>query len=122
MQNPDSWEICRGKKILLKAKEEDPVQTLIISVSDTSSILIDYKEAPSNVKWKRDFIFKTGTDSILHHFSFTYSTGKFRLPVPGLSQLIDRHGPVTLLTEQHPAKEDVMIRSKMLVLAVFQKK
>jgi hypothetical protein len=122
MQNPDSWEICRGKKILLKAKEEDPVQTLIISSSDTSSILIDYKEAPSNVKWKRDFIFKTGTDSILHHFSFTYSSGKFRLPLPDFSKLISRHGPLTLFTEQHPANEDVMIRSKIQTLAIFQLK
>jgi hypothetical protein len=122
MQNPDTWEICRGKKILLKAKEADPVKTIILSSSDTSSIVINYKEAPSNVKWKRDFNFKNKADSIVLSYSFNYSSGKFRLPFNEIRQLIARQGSLTLNTEQHPAIEDIMIRSKIQALAVLQMK
>ena len=120
LQNPDTWEICRGKKILLKAKEEDPVKTIMLSSSDTSSIVIDYKEAPSNIKWKRDFNFKNKADSIVLRYSFNYSGGKFRLPFNEIRQLIARQGSLTLITEQHPANENIMIRSKMQVLGIFQ--
>ncbi len=122
MQNPDTWEIRRGKKILLKGKEQDPVQTITLSSSDTSAILIIYKEAPSNIKWKRDFNFKNKADSIVLSYSFTYSSGKFSLPCKEINGFIARHGSLTLITEQHPANEDMMIRSKIQALAVFQMK
>jgi hypothetical protein len=120
MQAMDSWEICRGNKILAKASENDQAPTVFLSTSDTNALIINFKEAPSNIQWKRDFILRTASDSVLHQFSFSYSTGKFRLA--GISSIISKHVPVTLITEQHPAKEDILARSKMLVIGTFQRK
>jgi hypothetical protein len=120
MQALDSWEICRGNKILAKVSENDQAPTVFLSPSDTSALIINFKEAPSNIQWKRDFILRTASDSVLYQFSFLYSTGKFRLA--GISSVISKHGPVTLITEQHPAKEDILARSKMLVIGIFQRK
>ncbi len=122
LQNPDTWEIRRGKEVLLKGREQDPVQTIWLSSSDTSSIIIIYKEAPSNIKWKRDFNFRNKADSIVLSYSFTYSSGKFILPGKEINGFISRFGSLSLITEQHPVNEDMMIRSKIQALAVFQMK
>jgi len=121
-QSTDNWEICRGSRVLAKAKEDEPPRTIFLSATDTSALIIDFHEAPSNIQWKRDFILRSSNDSILQQFSFTYSSGKFRLPIKKLSDFISSQGPVTIATEQHPAKDDVMARSKIVVIGIFKRK
>jgi hypothetical protein len=122
LQSADSWEICRGPKTLAKVKEDEPTHTLYLSGTDTTALIINFHEAPSNIPWKRDFILRSSNDSVLQQFSFSYSSGKFRLPLNNISDFLSTHGPVTLITEQHPAREDVMARSKMLVIGIFKRK
>jgi hypothetical protein len=122
LQSADRWEVCRGPKTLLKATEDEPPHTILLSGTDTSAIIINFQEAPSNIQWKRDFILRASNDSILQQFSFNYSAGKFRLPFNKLSDFISAHDSVTLTTEQHPAKDDVMARSKIVVIGVFKRK
>jgi hypothetical protein len=121
-QEKDSWEICQGKKTLVRGNEEDAPATIHIDLKDTAALTIIFKEAPSSIQWKRNFDFRTGKDSMLYQISFTYSNGKFRLPVNQLDKMISRYGQVRLVTEQHPANDEIMARSKMIVLAVLQKK
>jgi hypothetical protein len=122
LQSTESWEICRGSKILAKAKENEPIPAIILSVTDTTALIIDFHEAPSNIQWKRDFILRSSNDSVLLQISFPYSSGKFRLPADKLSTFMSTHGPVTIFTEQHPAKDDVMARSKIVVIGIFKHK
>jgi hypothetical protein len=121
-QVSDSWVISRGKKTLLKGKEGDPIKTIAISLTDTSALLVQYKEAPSNIKWKRDFILKNSQDSLLLSIPFNYSSGKFSLPYSSISPLLQKYAFISIVTEQHPLSDDMMIRSKKLTLAIIQKK
>jgi len=49
-------------------------------------------------------------------------TGVQTCALPILSDFISAHDSVTLTTEQHPAKDDVMARSKIVVIGVFKRK
>jgi hypothetical protein len=119
-QEKDSWEICQGKKTLVRRMEGDTPTALQINPTDTTALTIVFKEAPSNIQWKRNFSLRTENDSMLYQISFTYSSGKFRLPANQLNKIILRNGPVRLVTEQHPANDEIMARSKMTILAILQ--
>lgn len=121
-QEKDAWQICVGTKVLLRTDDEKPVQTIFLSTSDTSDLIIDYKESPSNIKWKRTFLLRDKNDSLLANYDFNYSKGRFRLPIKSVQQFIKRFGKISLLTEQHPADDQMMIRSKMQTLAYIQPK
>jgi hypothetical protein len=121
-QSGDSWEISRGKKIIVKSREGDSILSRNISLKDTSAIVILYREVPSNITWKRNFILRSDGDSVLQKLSFEYSSGVFRLPISFIGNFLKKYGSVTLVTEQHPSSDDIMIRSKMQILAVFRKK
>ena len=120
LQTPDSWDICRGKTKLATSKEGSIVPIILISMVDTNAIVVDFREAKTNIQWKRQFIFTSGNDSALYQFSFPYSSGKFRLELPDFSATISRFGPVKLSTIQQPENDDIMARSKMTDLAIFQ--
>lgn len=121
-QEKDSWQICVGTRVLLKTDEEKQVQTIFLKASDTSDLIIDYKESSSNIKWKRTFLLKNINDSLLANYPFEYSKGRFRLPINQLLQFMNRFGRISLLSEQHPADDQMMIRSKIQTLVFIQLK
>ena len=119
LQQVDSWEIRRGKKMVLKSSADKNLETLRLSVSDTNAICIIYAEAESGLKWKRVFSLKDKNDSLLISFPFQYSHGEFILPVKDINYLMKKYGALTLFTEQHPLSDEMMVRSKMQTLAIL---
>lgn len=116
----DSWTIFLNEKELAKGTEQPT--TLVWKGSKKDKLSIEYRRAPSNIKWKRNFVFTTTTDSVLSTCSFSYSDGTFNIPASAITGPLMTLDTIKLHTEEHPADEQMMVRSKMQPLLIITKK
>lgn len=116
----DSWTIFLNGKELAKGTDQ-PI-TLVWKGGKKDKLSIEYRRPTSNIKWKRNFVFTTTTDSVLSTCSFSYSDGTFQIPVSAITGRLDLFDTIKLHTEEHPADEQMMVRSKMQPLLVITKK
>ncbi len=117
---PDSWTVYLNEKKI--ASGTDKPVAISWTASKKGKLVIDYQQSPSNIKWKRDFVITTVNDSILSTSSFSYASGKFEIPCSTVSSLLMKMDTIKLHTEQHPADEQMMVRSKIQPLLIITKK
>lgn len=116
----DSWTIFLNGKELAKGSEQPT--TLVWKGGKKDKLSIEYHRSPSNIKWKRNFVFTTTADSVLSTCSFSYSDGTFQIPVSAITGPLAILDTIKLHTEEHPLDEQMMVRSKMQPLLVITKK
>jgi hypothetical protein len=120
------WNVCINKKIIVKGSDSlvnAKPETIQINRTDLKAntfLLIEMKEPASNITWKRDFIFSTNEDEPLLVKKFEWSGGKFSIPFAEILPKTGKEKNIFLFTEQHPSNPDIGIRSKRILLAVFQ--
>lgn len=116
----DSWLVwLNGKQI---ANGTDKPTVIHWTGTKKDKLVIEYQQSASNIKWKRNFVVTTVTDSILSTHSFAYASGKFEIPCTSFSSPLTKMDTIKLHTEQHPADEQMMVRSKIQPLLIITKK
>jgi hypothetical protein len=116
----DNWVIFLNGKELTRGSDQP--KTIVWKGHKKDKLSIQYHRPPSNIKWKRNFVFTTTRDSILSTCTFSYSDGNFAIPVSAITGPLATMDTIKLHTEEHPADEQMMIRSKMQPLLVITKK
>jgi hypothetical protein len=123
-----SWLLVQSDNwvIFLNGKEwtrgSDKPKSIVWKGSKKDKLRIEYHRQPSNIKWKRNFVFTTTRDSILSTCSFTYADGTFEIPASAITGPLAQLDTIKLHTEEHPADDQMMVRSKMQPLLVITKK
>jgi hypothetical protein len=128
LQQKDSWVIHLDKKIIHRGtenpvKDKIPVVALAKTALKPASVLkIVYKQAPSSIEWKSNFVFTNNRDSTLLQFDFDKASGDFSIPVSAFLTHLKKEKKLMLFADQHPKNDALMIRSKRVLLCNIQLK
>lgn len=116
----DRWTISLNGQAI--ASGTDQPLMVVWKGNKKDKLSIDYQKAASNIRWKRNFVVTTTKDSVLGTYSFNYASGKFELPGSAITSALMKMDTIKLHTEEHPADEQMMLRSKIQPLLVITKK
>jgi hypothetical protein len=115
----DKKSIHKGVELTIQQKP--PVVSVVSANLKPNSILeIEYKEAPTNIKWKRSFVFCDDENRVLARADFENSSGSFTIPANKFISQLRRLKNLKLYSEQNPKNEDMMIRSKRVAICTLQ--
>jgi hypothetical protein len=124
-QQKDSWTIALDKKnvhsgVELTIHQKPPIVNIHGANIKTGSVLeIRYNEAPTNIAWKRSFVFCDSSDKVLARADFDRSNGSFSIPTSRFIAQLRKEKNLRLCSEQNPQNADMMIRSKRIVICTL---
>ncbi len=125
-QQKDSWTIALDKKTIhsgveLTVHQKSPLVNIASGKLKTGSVLeIHYKEAPTDITWKRSFVFCYENDTVVARADFEHSQGSFSIPASRFIAPLRKLKWLKLYSEQNPKNDDMMIRSKRVIICTLQ--
>ena len=122
VQQKDSWTLLLDRKNIYSGVElnfNQKVPDILIAspaLKSASVLEIDYKEAPTDIKWKRSFVFFDENNNVLARQDFDQSSGIFSIPASLFSKQLKNLKKLKLCAEQNPKNTDMMIRAKKVTI------
>lgn len=122
VQQKDSWTLLLDKKNIFQGVElnfnQKAPEILIAApgLKPASVLEIDYKEAPTDIKWKRSFVFCDEQNNVVARKDFEQSSGVFSIPASVFYAQLKNLKKLKLYAEQNPKNTDMMIRSKKVTI------